>query len=121
MSTGQRAMMRAWRVWAGVALGTMLVAMAWGQSPASMPAANPPVCVNAEIDGVHALSYACLNRQLAPSAAAGASMASGVPTDAPSNRLGIFNQSAERNRFGNNWGKSVTPQRPPAVPVVPPH
>jgi hypothetical protein len=33
--------------------------------------------------------------------------------------VGTFNYSAESIRFGSNWGKSVEPQRPPPVPVVP--
>ncbi|ALK34204.1 hypothetical protein [Burkholderia plantarii] len=81
------------------------------------------VCVEAEVDGVRALSYDCLSRQLQPPAApaAGASQpASSQLATQPSNRVGTFNLSAERNRFGNTWGKSVTPQRPGVPIVVPP-
>ncbi|KVS34203.1 hypothetical protein LGN07_10620 [Burkholderia cepacia] len=86
-------------------------------------AATKPVCVDAEVDGKRALSYDCLSQQLKPKAdpQAGASQ-----TDAerlskqPSNRLGTFNLSTERNRFGSNWGRSVTPQRPDAPVAVSP-
>lgn len=97
-----------------------------GQPPAagSQPAsATKPVCVDAEVDGKRALSYDCLSAQLKPTATpeAGASQtaAEGL-AKAPSNRLGTFNLSAEQNRFGANWGKSVIPQRPAQPVAVPP-
>lgn len=82
-----------------------------------------PVCVDAEVDGQRALSYDCLSSQLKPkpTAQAGASQtAAEAAANAPSNRLGTFNLSTERNRFGTNWGNSVTPQRPAAPVAVPP-
>ncbi|WP_246792146.1 hypothetical protein [Burkholderia perseverans] len=98
-----------------------------GQAGPDAGAKDPrSVCVEAEVDGVRALSYDCLSRQLQPPAApvAGASQpASNQLATQPSNRVGTFNLSAERNRFGNTWGKSVTPQRPGVpivVPIVPP-
>ncbi|WP_345891944.1 hypothetical protein [Burkholderia sp. Ap-962] len=81
------------------------------------------MCVDVEVDGVRALSYDCLSRQLQSGAApsAGASQpASEDRARQPSNRIGTFNLSAERNRFGANWGKSVTPQRPALPVAVPP-
>ncbi|MPV56384.1 hypothetical protein CFB46_27755 [Burkholderia sp. HI2761] len=92
-------------------------------APAGPGSAAKPVCVDAEVDGKRALSYDCLSEQLKPKVEpqAGASQ-----TDAerlskqPSNRLGTFNLSTERNRFGSNWGRSVTPQRPDAPIAVPP-
>lgn len=80
------------------------------------------VCVDTEVDGVRTLSYDCLSQQLTPAAvASGASAidpAQALATG-PSNRTGTFNYSAESIRFGSNWGKSVTPQRPPPPQVVP--
>ena len=98
-------------------------ASAAAPAPASPGSATKPVCVDAEVDGKRALSYDCLSQQLKPKAdpQAGASQ-----TDAerlskqPSNRLGTFNLSTERNRFGSNWGRSTTPQRPDAPVAVPP-
>ncbi|KVN33418.1 hypothetical protein WJ63_05200 [Burkholderia pyrrocinia] len=97
-----------------------------GRPPAagSQPGvAAKPVCVDAEVDGRRALSYDCLSAQLKPKGTppAGASQAAteGL-AKAPSNRLGTFNLSAERNRFGTNWGKSATPQRPAPPVAVPP-
>jgi hypothetical protein len=80
------------------------------------------VCVDAEVDGVRALSYDCLSQQLAPthvaSGPAAPNSAEAIATG-PSNRTGTFNYSAESIRFGSNWGKSVTPQRPSPPQVVP--
>jgi len=119
-------------------LGVLPAAAAWAQSPASAPSTvsgvavpaassgagpNKRLCVTTEVDGVRTMSYDCLSQQLAPSANASASgstgnIAEGLAT-APSNHVGTFNESAESIRFGSNWGKSVTPQRPAPVPAVP--
>ncbi|WP_088505136.1 hypothetical protein [Burkholderia ubonensis] len=109
-----------WRKWS-VAWGCALLAGAV-HAQAGRPAAKP-VCVDVEVNGERALSYDCMSAQLKPKATpqAGASQtaAEGLAT-APSNRLGTFNLSTERNRFGTNWGKSATPQRPAQPVAVPP-
>lgn len=95
-----------------------------GVAAAEPGSAGKPVCVDAEVDGKRALSYDCLSRQLKPVSDV---QPGGAPqTDAerlskqPSNRIGTFNLSTERNRFGSNWGRSATPQRPDAPVAVPP-
>lgn len=101
----------------GSVSGTVLA-----QRPASV-SASKAVCVNAEVDGVRALSYECLSRQLAPTCCPASATASQSAAEAlvrgPSNRVGTFNYSAESIRFGNQWGRSATPQRPPSPHVVP--
>jgi hypothetical protein len=81
---------------------------------AAAPNNGKRVCVNAEVNGVQALSYDCLSQQLAPapSAAASGISAAEALAKSPSNQVGTFNYSAESIRFGNAWGKSATPQRP---------
>ncbi|WP_196484004.1 hypothetical protein [Burkholderia territorii] len=96
-----------------------------GRAAADEPgSATKPVCVDAEVDGKRALSYDCLSRQLKPTADAQPGGASQTDSERlskqPSNRLGTFNLSTERNRFGSNWGRSATPQRPDAPVAVPP-
>ncbi|WP_230947923.1 hypothetical protein [Burkholderia territorii] len=96
-----------------------------GHAAADEPgSATKPVCVDAEVDGKRALSYDCLSRQLKPTPDAQPGGASQTDSERlskqPSNRLGTFNLSTERNRFGSNWGRSVTPQRPGAPVAVPP-
>src|ERR1700754_4945014 len=80
---------------------------------AAAPNNGKRVCVNAEVNGVQALSYDCLSQQLAPppSAAASGVSAAEALAKSPSNQVGTFNYSAESIRFGNAWGKSATPQR----------
>ncbi|WP_041493521.1 hypothetical protein [Burkholderia lata] len=98
-------------------------AAASAAAPASPGSAAKPVCVDAEVDGKRALSYDCLSQQLKPKAdpQAGASQTDSERlSKQPSNRLGTFNLSTERNRFGSNWGRSTTPQRPDVPVAVPP-
>ncbi|AOJ43510.1 hypothetical protein WJ23_31295 [Burkholderia lata] len=98
-------------------------ASAAAPAPASPGSAAKPVCVDAEVDGKRALSYDCLSQQLKPKADP---QTSASQTDSerlskqPSNRLGTFNLSTERNRFGSNWGRSTTPRRPDVPVAVPP-
>ena len=83
------------------------------------PAAAQPTqqtCVDVAVGS--AQSYSCLNQQLGATARQAHQAAGGsVPYDAasPSNVTGQFNESATRNRLGSNFGRSVTPQRPPAA------
>ncbi len=92
-------------------------------APAQAGSASKQVCIDAEVNGQRALSYDCLSAQLKPKEVprVGASeTAAESAAKGPSNRVGTFNLSAERNRFGANWGKSITPQRPARPVVVPP-
>ena len=80
------------------------------------------VCVDVEVDDERTLSYDCLTQRLAPAAQpeiAASQSAAQALANGPSNRVGTFNLSAERNRFGANWGKSPYPQRPQPAQGVP--
>jgi len=108
----------------------LLVALVLGSAasaqtarPASDAAAARNVCVDVDVNGVRTPSYDCLSRKLQAAAvpeAGASSVASERLATQPSNRVGTFNLSGERNRFGSNWGTSSTPQRPAAPVVVPP-
>jgi hypothetical protein len=79
-------------------------------------------CVDVTVNGHPALSYACLNQQLAASSqvAQGPQPQLDAVTHAPSNQqVGQFNFSALSIRMGNNLGKSAYPQRPPPPPAIP--
>src|SRR5215467_5979576 len=90
---------------------------------AATPAANPAQpCVDVQIGNDRTPYFNCLNdvlqRQVerehnAPQITA--------PLDAksPSNEVGIFNETAARQRMGNAFGVSPVPQRPPQVFVSP--
>jgi hypothetical protein len=73
-------------------------------------------CVDVQVGT--AQSYACINQKLAAQAreAQKSAPGGGVP---PANQTGQFNEDATRNRLGANFGKSVTPARPP-VQTTPP-
>ena len=86
-------------------------------------------CVEVEANGQRAPSISCLNEKLLPSsntmsrpppALSGAE----ATMQRPSNQLGLYNRAALEHRMGNAFGKSVTPQRPPAPapasPLLPP-
>jgi len=115
-----------WCVVAGMALAGMSQAQqaAHPADAAGQPAsAGKSVCVDAEVNGQRALSYDCLSTQLQPKQTpeVGASQsAAEAAAKQPSNRVGTFNLSTEKNRFGSNWGKSATPQRPAPPVSVPP-
>lgn len=90
---------------------------------ARQPAAEPS-CIEVEVDGERAPSYACLSERLRPTAGARAPQDPGIASEAvlqrPGNQLGVFNRAATANRMGNTFGTSVYPQRPPVmVPTLP--
>ena len=75
-------------------------------------------CVEVEVNGQRAPSMSCLSEKLLPNSNA----VNRPPTlsgaeavmQRPSNQLGLYNRAALEHRMGNAFGKSVTPQRPPA-------
>lgn len=123
--------MREWRCFwlacAGCVLG-IASAMATAQ-PAPATSEAEPSCVEVEVDGVRAPSYACLTQKLSPakSSAGRVPPSEGLASEAiaqrPSNQLGLFNRAATSNRMGNTFGTSVYPQRPPiqapTSPLIP--
>ena len=86
-------------------------------------------CLEVEVNGQRAQSMSCLSEKLLPNsntvnrpppALSGAE----AVMQRPSNQLGLYNRAALEHRMGNAFGKSVTPQRPPAPapasPLLPP-
>ena len=76
-------------------------------------------CVEVEVNGKRAQSMSCLSEKLLPNSntvnrppptLSGAE----ATVQRPSNQLGLYNRAALEHRMGNAFGKSVTPQRPPA-------
>ena len=76
-------------------------------------------CVEVELNGQRAPSMSCLSEKLLPNSN---TVNRPPPTlsgaeaivQRPSNQLGLYNRAALEHRMGNAFGKSVTPQRPPA-------
>ncbi|PLP98484.1 hypothetical protein [Cupriavidus pauculus] len=100
---------------AGIAvMATLIVVgdLAWADMP-DMPA--KPACVDVEVNGERAPSYACLTQQLAPPHNAKTEqrqLGSESIANRPSNQLGLYNRAATEHRMGNTFGSSVLPQRP---------
>ena len=96
------------------------VASLHSQSVVDLPGvhAQATTCVEPAHAGSVALSYACLNQQLATSPGMPSPLDTNDIRKVPSNRLGLYNAAALGQRMGTNLGRSVQPYRPPA-PVYP--
>ena len=113
------------RAWAAA----MLLAMAGGAALAQTSStgiylggatAPPPAaktCVQVQIAGQKTSAYNCLNqelRQQAEGAATGGVPAAPLGAGSPSSAVGTFNEQGVKEQYGQNFGKSVIPYRPPA-------
>jgi hypothetical protein len=78
-------------------------------------------CVEVEINGQKAPGMNCLNQELAQKAAAARTPAI-APLDAqsPAVKVGGFSQTGVAQQYGQNFGKSAEPYRPPAPVYAPP-
>jgi hypothetical protein len=84
-------------------------------SSGSAPAQSAPPCVEVQIGKDRAGLLDCLNQQFQRSAEEGRRVpqpAAPYGTSSPPNQVGLFNESAERERLGNAFGHSAVPQRP---------
>jgi hypothetical protein len=70
-------------------------------------------CVDVEIGGEHA--FGCLNQELKRQADRANPTLNVPPIDAKSSdiRVGVFNEPGVRQQYGQNFGRSVVPYRPP--------
>ncbi|WEJ19739.1 hypothetical protein N0B28_15695 [Pseudomonas sp. SD17-1] len=88
-----------------------------GLSSGVVQAGQDEGCIDVQVGQARALAYDCLTRQLQNGNGQRAAQANrkamevDVSRRAP-NQLGLFNQSATRQRMGNAFGVSVRPQRP---------
>jgi hypothetical protein len=73
-------------------------------------------CVEVEIGGERSPTLDCLNRRLRRAVDRVQPVGNVPPASAasPATRVGGFNETAMSQQFGQNWGKSVFPYRPPA-------
>lgn len=79
-------------------------------------AAPSPACVQVQVAGQGTSAYNCLNQQLQQEVEGATPTQSKLPISAssPSNQVGTFNEQSMREQYGQNFGKSATPYRPPA-------
>jgi len=80
---------------------------------AAQPAS--PACVQVQAGGTASSSLNCLNQQLQQEVQGVAPTQSKLPLSAnsPSNQVGTFNEQSVSEQYGQNFGKSATPFRPP--------
>lgn len=83
-------------------------------TPATAPAGQ--TCVQAIIAGHQPLPYNCLNQELQQQVQGTGQAVPAIPlgSTSPSNATGTFNEQSLKQQYGQNYGKSVTPYRPPA-------
>lgn len=82
---------------------------------AAMPALADETCVEVEIGGEKAPKLSCLNQQLQKQVESVRPTANIAPLDAtssPAVKLGGYNQTALKQQYGPNYGKSAIPWRP---------
>ena len=81
---------------------------------ATAQSANP-ACVQVQVAGQAPSAFNCLNQQLQQAVEGVAPTQSKLPlsANAPSNQVGTFNEQSVSEQYGQNFGKSATPYRPP--------
>ena len=96
----------------------LLVGLALPGGAAAQQQAPAVNCTDVQVGT--AQSYECINAQLGKVAQGTQRFSSDlnapISATSPSNQVGVFNESATRNRLGANFGKSVTPYRPAYTP-----
>jgi hypothetical protein len=84
-------------------------------APASGAAQSAQTCVQVQVAGQGPSAFNCLNQQLQQEVEGVAPTQSKLPLSAtsPSNQVGTFNEQSLSEQYGQNFGKSATPYRPP--------
>lgn len=90
----------------------LLAVIAW--MAVAAPAVAEDTCVEVEIGGEKPPSLSCINSRLRKQAGSVVSGGTVAPSDAasPPASLGGYNESALKQQYGPNFGKSAIPSRP---------
>jgi hypothetical protein len=88
-----------------------------GYADGGKPAPPAASCMDVEVNGYRALPYDCYQQLMSPPAGTAAAGNPLTQFDADisrrqPNQIGLYSQSALKNRMGNTLGKSALPQRP---------
>jgi hypothetical protein len=88
-----------------------------GGITAPVQAGSSNTCVQVTIAGEKPSPYSCLNQQLQQQAQGTAQSVPSIPLGAnsPSNQVGTFNEQGVKEQYGQNFGKSAVPYRPPPM------
>ncbi|MGK3163721.1 hypothetical protein ACI6PW_18080 [Serratia marcescens] len=103
--------------WRSIVLPTLLFSI---PLPALTAEPQPPLhaasCIEVEVNGYRALPYDCYQQLMSPRTQKKVTKNAGSKFDADiskrqPNQIGLYSQSAFKNRMGNHFGKSAQPQR----------
>ena len=85
-----------------------------GNGPTA-PGSGGQTCVQVQIQGQKPNPYDCLNQQLQQQVQGTGQTQPKLPltSSSPSNQVGTFNEQGLKQQYGQNFGKSVVPFRPP--------
>jgi hypothetical protein len=103
-----------------LALLILLPAPALAQTGAITLPGSPPAsgqtCVQVQVTGQTPSAYNCLNQQLQQLVQGANPAQPNLPlaANSSSNQVGTFNEQGVAEQYGQNFGKSVIPYRPPA-------
>jgi hypothetical protein len=80
-------------------------------------AGSSKTCVQVSIAGEKPSPYSCINQELQQQAQGAPQSTPSLPlgADFPSNKVGTFNEQGVKEQYGQNFGKSVIPFRPPPL------
>jgi hypothetical protein len=96
-----------------------------GKAPTTIGGAKSDSCVAVDIAGHKAGDAECAAQKLQDAARQAQDRAKDQPVPSvasatsPDTEIGVANQAATKQRLGDNFGKSVLPQRPTAPPPAP--
>jgi hypothetical protein len=92
------------------------VALAQNNTNVTLPSSGGQTCVQVQAGGQTSSAYDCLNRQLQQQTQATQHAMPQAPFAAGSapNQTGTFNKQGVSEQYGQNFGKSAVPYRPPA-------
>ncbi|WP_022973039.1 hypothetical protein [Xanthomonas maliensis] len=99
-----------------LAVAALLLGLAARALAGSSDAAAPPICVEVQIGQHRSGQLSCLNQQLRDSVARARAVPSATapPVAGTPIALGQPTPAALRQRYGQAYGQSLQPQRPPA-------
>ncbi len=107
-----------WLVLLMLGPGSALGQATTGNGSITLPGSAGQTCVQVQVAGQKPSSLNCLNQQLQQDVQGAYPTAPSLPLAAtsPSNQVGTFNEQGVAEQYGENFGKSAMPYRPP-VPV----
>lgn len=107
-----------------IGAGVMLLSSAPARAGDAPATSSQSSCVDVRIGQDRSAYMNCLNQQLQQDvdqqhAAAATATVAPIDAQSPAHQVGAFDENAAREKMGNAFGRSSTPQRPEQNFVVP--